>query len=340
MASFGDVLRGYGSVLNPQVAQEVNQEDQARNNLQRQLGMLMLTKQIEQESPEYQAKVEALKNERAFRESVAGAGGDMTKIASAAVQYGKPELAVNLMNQQEARAARATEAQRAHDLKVATLEQNHQLALQRITDTQARQAETERHNKAMEAAGAERTALTAEVARGNQQLRAMQFQLNSDKDLVSRTRQVQTALEKANLPQADAVLSDVEKATEDKKVLSYISGPDAWRPDWTIPDNAKFARQAFQKLFNITLKDRSGAAVTNQELERLKQEFATGVFKSPAQLENAVKKARGIIDRHYASVAAGFGKDALSSYNDNLRSLGGKIVLDPDGKKEDPLGIR
>jgi hypothetical protein len=79
--AFGDVLRGLGSVLNPAVAQEVAKEDEQNRGAQQQVGMLRLRQQMEQQSPEYQAKVEALKNEKLFREEVAGAGGDMAKVA-------------------------------------------------------------------------------------------------------------------------------------------------------------------------------------------------------------------------------------------------------------------
>lgn len=345
MPAFGDVLRNLGSVLNPQVAQLLGEEQRQQRGeetaLQKSLGMLMLNKQIEQQSPEYQAKVEALKNEKAFREAVAGADGDIVKIAGAAAQY-KPELAISLFNQQEQRAARIQQAKDALDMKQMQITQNYELAQQRLTDAKDKAAAEAQHKQMVLELQKDRNAIAAQSAKAQQEMKAMQFQMNSDRDLVTKTRNLQGALEKANLPQADAVLSDVEKALEGKGIAAYLASKDSLKPDWMIPDEAKFARQAFQKLFNITLKDRSGAAVTNQELERLKQEFATGVWKSAKQIENGVEKARGIINRHYASVAAGYGPDALRSYNDNLRSLGGKIVLDPDAgkKKEDPLGIR
>jgi len=104
MAGFGDVLRGLGSVLNPQVAQQLGEEQRqergAESQLQKQLGMLMLTKQIEQQSPEYQAKVEALKNEKGFREEASAAGSDLVKLTAAAAKYGKPEIAAGLLKQQ------------------------------------------------------------------------------------------------------------------------------------------------------------------------------------------------------------------------------------------------
>jgi hypothetical protein len=90
----------------------------------------------------------------------------------------------------------------------------------------------------------------------------------------------------------------------------------------------KFARQAFQKLFNITLKNRSGAAVTIPELERLKKEFATGAWKTPQQLIEGVNQARNVINQHYRSVSAGFAPEALETYNERIRQYGGRVVLD------------
>lgn len=334
MASIGDALRGFGSVLNPQVAAQNAEEDKSQSDLQRQLGLLLVRKRIEEQSPEYQAKLEALKNEKLFREAATTAGGDMTKLAGAAAMYGKPELAVNLYNQQEQRLSRVQQAKDALEQRKLEQERNHQLALQRITDGQEKQAEVERHNREMEAARVRADALQAEIAKGNRDLKAMQFQMGADKELVKKTQQLQGALEKANLPEADAVLNDVEKALKAApEVAQYLSGAKSLLPDMMVPDNVKSARQAFQKLFNITLKNRSGAAVTNQELERLKNEFATGAFKSEKQIRDAVEKARGIINQHYISVASGFGKDALDAYNENIRGFGGRVVLESGDSK-------
>ncbi len=317
------LLRGMGSVLNPQVAQEVNQQDLQKRELQMRL-------------PQALMQMEALKNEQGFRQEASAAQGDPVKLAGAAVKYGKPELAANLYNQQEQRAAR---------LQTAQVE-----AQRRQSELELRMADKalDRESKERLAAQADETkrmlaGLQVELGRSNQQLKQMQFQATADKKLQADTQRLQGALEKANLPQADTVLADVESIINNKPdSLEYVSGPKSVLPDWMAGKDATDARQAFAKLFNITLKDRSGAAVTNQELERLKKEFGSGAFKTSEQIKNAVEKARGIINNHYASVAAGFGPEALKGYNENIRQFGGKVVIDPDkaGKVEDPLGIR
>lgn len=322
MPDLGDVLRGMGSALNPAVAQQVGQEHAAQQGMQNQVGMLLLQKKLQEQTPEYQAKIEALNNEKNFRLAAADAKGDPVKLASAAAQFGKPEIAVNLYNQQEARAARL---QQAHD----ALEARRSELELRISDKALDREQKDRFNTMMGDMKAQQLALQGEIAKGNQELKRMQFGMKADQGLQKQVQQLGGALEKANLPEADAVLGSVEDALKKTpKLAEYLSGPKSMLPDMVVGNEIATGRQAFQKLFNITLKNRSGSAVTNQELDRLKQEFATGAFKTDKQLQSAVDQARNIINKHYASVSSGFGKDALDAYNENVRGFGGRVVLD------------
>jgi hypothetical protein len=321
--AFGDVLRGLGSVLNPAVAQEVAKEDEQNRGAQQQVGMLRLRQQMEQQTPEYQAKVEALNNEKSFRVAAAAAGGDPAKLAAAAAQFGKPEIAVTIYNQQETRQARL---QQAHD----ALEARRSELEMKISDKALDREQKERFNTMMAEMKSQQLAMQGEIAKGQQELKKMQFTMQGDKDLVKKTQQLGTALEKSGLPEIDSVLGAVEDSLKKNPDLaSYLAGPKSLLPDMVIGTDLAAGKQAFQKLFNITLKSRSGSAVTNQELERLKSEFAAGAFKTPAQLQKAVDQARNIIQKHYASVTAGFGNDALEAYNENIRGVGGRVVLEP-----------
>lgn len=322
MASFGDALRGFGSVLNPQVAQEVAGDERQQQAQQNQIGMLMLHKKLEEQSPEYQAKLEAVHNDKQFRLAATEAKGDQAKIAAAAVQYGKPELAVSLYKNQEDRAARI---QQAHD----ALEARRQELEMKISDKALDRDQKDRFNTMMGELKAQGLSMQAELAKSNQELKRMQFGMKADQGLQKQVQQLGGALEKANLPEADAVLGNVETALKKTPDLAeYLSGPKSLLPDMVVGNDIATGRQAFTKLFNITLKNRSGSAVTNQELERLKQEFATGTFKTAPQLQSAVNQARDIINKHYTSVTAGFGPDALDAYNENIRGLGGKVTLE------------
>lgn len=324
MAGFGDTLRNMGSVLNPQVAQQLGQEEQQQNGLQNQVGMLMLHKKLEEASPEYQAKIEALNNEKQFRLAATEAKGDQAKIAAAAVQYGKPELALSLYKNQEDRAARV---QQAHDTLAARKDDLEAKLADRSLDRDMK----ERLNQTILDMKQQQLSLQGEIAKGNQELKRMQFSMQGDQQLVKNTQKLQGALEKANLPEADATLGAVEDALKKTpKLAEFLSGPKSMLPDMVVGNDIATGRQAFTKLFNITLKNRSGSAVTNQELERLKNEFATGAFKTPQQLQSAVDQARNIVSKHYASVAAGFGKETLDAYNENVRGFGGRVVLDSE----------
>lgn len=166
----------------------------------------------------------------------------------------------------------------------------------------------------------------------------------TDTNLPKAVQQLGRDFEKAGLPNTIAVIENAQKITPE--LAKWVTGPGAMIPDVTAPKEAVTARQDVAKLFNITLKDRSGAAVTNQELERLKKEFGQGLFKTPASLINAINTARGIVEKHYASIAATHGKAALDAYNENLEAIGGRRFNlnipggGGGGGGEDPLGLR
>lgn len=250
-------------------------------------------------------------------------------------------------DRQDAMRARAEESKGRLALQQQNADMMHEFRMSRLTNDSERAAELARHNKAREEMAAQQATVTAELRRAGLQVQQDRAADQRDKQRNTQTQQLGAALEKANLPEADAVLGAVEthlkKAPE---VAEYLSGPKSLLPDALVPQHVREARQAFSKLFNITLKTRSGAAVTNQELERLKQEFATGAFKTAAQLNAAVDQARNIINKHYAAVAGGFHPDALKGYNENVRQFGGRVVLEsqggtaPSGGENDPLGIR
>lgn len=74
-------------------------------------------------------------------------------------------------------------------------------------------------------------------------------------------------------------------------------------------------------VFNTVLKDRSGAAVTTPELERLKIEFGQGNFNTEAELIEAVKKYKGIVLNEMKNREAGFKPEVVQEY----AARGGRI---------------
>lgn len=344
-------LRGAGGILNPQVQQMEEQERQKqdmmaenRRNLLAQLAIkgaesgavdpAVATKQLRSlgldvpdgaigPTPEALARKQAYQNDVQFRDAYSKLGPNASSydVARIATQYGKPELAMQMYQREEDRIDKAA-------------------ARKDLLEERARQFDLALENKQLDRESRERLAAAsdetkrliaaqnAEVARMRVDLQNAKADQIKDDNLRKQTRQLSQDLNKANLPEIDAVLGNVEKALKKNPALAqYIATPSSLRPDWTLPEDIRAGKQDFQKLFNITLKNRSGAAVTNQELERLKQEFGAGAFKTPQQVQDAIAKMRGIIEKHYAGVAAGYGSDVLKAYNDNLVDMGGAVVL-------------
>lgn len=239
-------------------------------------------------------------------------------------------------------------AQRQHEAAML-----HESRMGRLANEQERAAELARFNAQkleFEKAKQEQNLNLRRMEIGlNAQLRQMGFEIQKQGQQIQLARldqakeqktgrdvqQLGAALEKAGLPEADTVLGAVEDALAKTPQLSdYLTGLKSKLPDNMVPPEVAAARQAFQKLFNITLKNRSGAAVTSQELDRLKKEFATGVWQTKEQIDEGVKQARNVINNHYSSVAAGFGKDVLDRYDENVRQLRGRVVLGGSGPKQ------
>ena len=67
-------------------------------------------------------------------------------------------------------------------------------------------------------------------------------------------------------------------------------------------------------IFNIELRDRSGAAVTDQELQRLRQEFAAGKFNTEVKLLEAYKKYKGVLRRKLKQHESAYRPEVLNEY--------------------------
>jgi hypothetical protein len=80
-----------------------------------------------------------------------------------------------------------------------------------------------------------------------------------------------------------------------------------------LPD-AKEVRSTLASLQNITLKDRSGAAVTVPEFERLKQELSTRFYNTDEDLVKSLVRFREIANQHLASQLGGFKKEDIDLY--------------------------
>lgn len=80
--------------------------------------------------------------------------------------------------------------------------------------------------------------------------------------------------------------------------------------------DARELHGAIAKVFNTELKDRSGAAVTNPELERLKEEFGSGKLNSEAEMIDALKRYKAGVLVELKNREAGFKPEVVERYKD------------------------
>lgn len=300
---------------------------------------------------------QALQRENAFRQELSALGPNPSQeqLTAVGAKYADPKTLLTTMQSSQDKQMQIQATAEARRERLAQTEQYanmmHEWRMANARTAEERAAEQARHNQAQEGLNAQLAASNAElrkmgfeIQRQGQQLQLARLEQQQTQAQAQNVQQLSTALDRANLPEADAVLRLVEDSlAKVPDLAAYLNGPGSLVPDMAVSDAVKAGRQAFQKLFNITLKNRSGAAVTIPEFERLKAEFATGVFKTPEQIKKGVEQARKIISDHYRGVAAGFDSKVLDTYNANLRATGGTPLLEPRGDgggKEDPLGIR
>jgi hypothetical protein len=85
-------------------------------------------------------------------------------------------------------------------------------------------------------------------------------------------------------------------------------------PDALVSQKGEDLRQGVQTLFNIELKDRSGAAVTDQELNRLKREFGEGTWKTADQLRKGLASYQRRLKEVSRNINAGVDPSTTKEY--------------------------
>lgn len=124
-----------------------------------------------------------------------------------------------------------------------------------------------------------------------------------------------------------------------KKDLPGVSIPGVGRASFYSSDARKL-RDAASKIFNVELKSRSGAAVTDNELSRLRQEFSDGKFNTEAELVDAIKRYKKSAKRILKEQEAGYKPEVIQTYkerydaNNILDTSSEKPVDKPSAKSE------
>lgn len=105
------------------------------------------------------------------------------------------------------------------------------------------------------------------------------------------------------------------KVTYKEVDLPGASVPFVGRVSGYDPD-ARTLQSRIAKVFNVELKDRSGAAVTDSELERLKTEFAAGKFNSEAEMLTALRDYKQAARAALANAEARYPPEAVKEFGE------------------------
>lgn len=164
-------LRSAAGVLSPRVQEQTFAADERAKAMAEQHAFETQRMQqqfaLQQATPQTQMQRQQLENETNFRKAAAEAGGDETKIVSAAMQFGKPEIAVSIVNAKEQRAAAAERAKDANEtrrLQIEGMLQNQALSREQKTFFEQQRDETTRRGQDLQRAAAEDRAALGRMA--------------------------------------------------------------------------------------------------------------------------------------------------------------------------------
>jgi len=125
---------------------------------------------------------------------------------------------------------------------------------------------------------------------------------------------------KAKLPDTESTLQPIEAILQE----TYYRGKDvpgfgpvgSKVPDWAVDEQGRNLRRDFSQLMNTTLHNRSGAAVTPPELQRLQEEFSQGMFKTDQQFAYAIKRYRTMLEDFKKAEFAGYDPEVVRRYQE------------------------
>lgn len=128
------------------------------------------------------------------------------------------------------------------------------------------------------------------------------------------TRAYSDKLARSNVPTAIAQLERVYTMLPPEGDAPGYGRVTGALPDALVSQKGEDLRQGVQAIFNIELKDRSGAAVSDQELNRLKKEFGEGSWKTSDQLRKGLAQYENRLKEVVRNINAGEDPTALQEY--------------------------
>lgn len=214
-----------------------------------------------------------------------------------------------------------TRAQRMFDLKMQKAEEEARPKSKEMTEYQRQQLEIARQRLAKGGGVGGLTPYQQLMLQRNVQLdkdraeaKEAALKLKQDESLDKKTLKYSESLEKTGVPKAVGQLEAVYQDLPPKGDIEGYGVIGGAVPDILTTEKGKRLRQNIATLFNIELKDRSGAAVTDQELQRLKDEFGSGSWKTEAQLRQGIAAYQKRLQEVIRNIEAGVDPEAAAEY--------------------------
>jgi hypothetical protein len=158
-----------------------------------------------------------------------------------------------------------------------------------------------------------------------------------DEEVFKAKDKLREAYEKTGVANAITMLNDVSGKIGGVDGQGDIAGygSTGLTPQFLLTPAGKEIRTSLAGLRNIILKDRSGAAVSNQEFDRLKDEIGGGTFSTDADLRSKLKRMGEIVAQHARNIDATFDGDpevpktAFEQYRQAGGITGSSLNLNP-----------
>lgn len=194
------------------------------------------------------------------------------------------------------------------------------------------------------AEAADRAAALAEQRKNNNLLREQNQQQQQDRFTQGQVAKLQDDLTREQIPQMTPVIKGIQDvlAKYPKGTIPGFGKGENFAANhglsWMNSDEAQSVRQAIMPLANITIKVRSGAAVTQQEWDRFRQELGSGDFMSPQRIRQGLDMFQKIYGSTIKGVGAGYSNDVVNAYENRYPDIKfgrDKTVASPSGGGND-----
>jgi len=154
------------------------------------------------------------------------------------------------------------------------------------------------------------------VSKGNKQ----------EERLETRVTDLSEALEKSGILEMSGIFNLVDKQILQTEGDIPGIGGTGKVPAILLSTEGLKNRQLLSQLQNITLKNRSGAAVTAPEFDRLKTELGTGVISGDREVKNALIRMKQLFDDHTKKVRAGYSDEVNALYDKRVNLPAGSSL--------------